>query len=490
MANGSPKRLKKMEQRRGSAAAMWSLSMVTFLSVHSCGVDKILGSKEKSDESAAAPAEAAPLVTATPVGPKTFELVADYKRKPVTILIIRDGATRNTGGRPYNTRLLTSLPILTSKIWNLASITGSVQVAMFDHAYVDLNKTDTVTAPETAAPIVNATDAWAEKPALAAEEMTSNDFHSAFITRFSMAIGRPSTSNGQISSTAQSGTVLASILQEAKKEGGGLLGGLLSPDRFVAVLLIAVDPAADAYETTDVLGLASDREGSFAVSALAPDKGGCTVVGVTPVLETNPTKAPKRDLEIKLQEATGGAFGSICDASYTTTFENFVNKGTGSEYFPVKLANKVDSIISITGEGGTPITEYRFRKGSETVEISTKVSPGQKLTITANVEALPGEMIVGTGPVDNVPIPGASTLSPAESDFLTRVQPKLTQYCDSCHAGRPYSTRGGFINALTYKSEINRRINLPEGTAGRMPGLTGNIPDADKAIILTWATSP
>lgn len=221
MMNGSQQACKR---NAASRLAMMSLSLASVLVIGACGMDKTLGPKEKDSGGAAAPAAVAPGAAATPVGPKVFDLVADYKRKPVSVLIIRDGATRNTGGRPYNQRLLASLPILTAKLWNLASITGSVQVALFDHAYVDLNKTDTVIAPETAAPIVNTTDTWSTKPALAAEEMTANDFHSAVSTRFSMAIGRPSTSNGQVSSSAQSGTVLASILQEAKKEGGGLVG--------------------------------------------------------------------------------------------------------------------------------------------------------------------------------------------------------------------------------------------------------------------------
>ena len=460
-----------------SIARMVALSIA--VSVTSCGMDKTLGPKNKDSNDSSAPAA----VVAPVSGPKVYELVADYKRKPVTVLIIRDLATRSA---PYSSRLASSIPILTSKLWNLASITGSVQVAMFDHAYVDLNATDNVTAPINASPIVTTIE---PKISLNAEEMDNNLFHTKFVERFAVTTDRPATSTGAVRSDPQTGTVLANILEEAKKENGGLLGGLLAPDRFVAVLYLSVLPTADAFEMADIMALAADRVGNFSVSALVADKGGCTVAGTSnPVVETNRNKLPMRNLEIKLQEATGGIFGSICDLAYVNTFEAFVNKGTGSEYFPVKLGGKVDSITSIIGEGGTPITEYRFKKGSDTVEISTKIASGQRFTVTAVVEALPGETIVGSPVTDKVPLPGASTLSPAEASFIATVQPALNRNCASCHGGRPYNTGGGYINALTFKTDIGRRIGLTVGSAGRMPP-TGEIPDADKALIVNWVNS-
>ena len=85
---------------------------------------------------------------------------------------------------------------------------------------------------------------------------------------------------------------------------------------------------------------------------MAPNATGCAFAGVDPPRETNPKHDPQRNLEIKLQELTGGIFGSICAKTYALFMDDFANLGTGTAYFPVTLPAAVKAeTIQIVGSG-------------------------------------------------------------------------------------------------------------------------------------------
>ncbi len=444
-------------------------------------------SHDKGDSSPVPPASTVDpaAAAANPTEPKSadvaaeavqsFAFTAEYKPRAVDVVVIVDGNARSNGY--FAPRLTAALPLLSARLWNLASTVGSVHVAVLDHFFFDNNLKDDIVPPNPAAPLV---DPSSKDKVLKVEAMDSAAFDAAFEARFALT--------GNRGGTPAPASVLAAVATEAAKAKDSEVDGLLRKDAFLAVLMVggSLNPS-DALDASDVLAAYSGKAGNMAISTLAPDKAGCTIADSDPPVETNPTKAPQRNLEIKLQEATGGIFGSVCEKTYTLFMDDFVTKATGTEFFPITLPAGIDSVVQIATDSGVEIKDYRFVKGAPVIEVSTRIAPGAKFSVKAVLVGSAPKTVASASEGDDVPQAGEGELSPAETAFLKDVQPKLNASCGGCHAGRPFDPAGGFLGSQTYKAEIARRLELPATDPQFMPK-GGTLSVDDKAALLGWAT--
>lgn len=455
------------------------LAAISLVASPGCGGDGRSGGGGDDDAAATDPAAAETAENAaaadagkteTVSGP--LEFTADYKLRPVDVIIIRDSPSRDV---PVTQRLSDAVPTLASKLWNLASTVGSVHVGVVDTVSFEQ---DGKLKAVTTTPLVD--QDHKDLPALFGETLPAAEFAAALKKRVDMAGSRPGAS--------MPATILAALIAEAKKPEGSTLPGLFRPDAYWSILYVGqtANPL-DPLDDRDVVESLKDRIGSVSISALVPDKAGCVIADTTPEQRTVPEGTFQRNLEIKLQEGTGGVVGSICSSEFVTFMDQFVNGATGTAYFPVTLPKAVQaSTIKITA-AGVDVKEFRYQTGSTVLEVSTKIKPGTKFTVTATPEGEKAEVVVGTDPGDDVPKPGADKLPPDQEAFLKDIQPVLQRNCGGCHGGRPFSTNGGFASAKAYKSDIARRIALPEADAQRMPPKPAMLPAADLEVLANWA---
>lgn len=431
----------------------------------SCGrFDPRPGSdKDESSDNADATENAGPAAEGT-----RFSFTATYQPRPIDVIIIRDGQSHQD---PIGRRLDAAAPVLSARLWNL----GNVHVGVFDHNFRDDNPNDDQVPPANGAPIIG--QLLTDQPFLAADQNSAEAFGDALEERLAIAGTRGGTP-----------MPASSLLSVADAVQAGSLSGLFRPDAFWAVLYVgATDNPPDPFDAQDVLGRLGSHPNGFAVSALTPEKTGCQFQGLQDVRETNPNDDPQRNLEIKLQEATKGVFGSVCLKTYALFMDDFTQFGTGTAYFPVTLPVAVKpETIRIFGPGQVEVKEFRYVPNTTNLEVSTKIEPGEAFEVLA-VPLVPfADAYVGTDPGDDVPGASEDELPPEQRAFLQTVQPVLARNCGGCHAGRPFSVN--YASATMYKDEIARRVQLPNDDAQKMPqGST--LSPADLQVILDW-TAP
>ncbi len=419
------------------------------------------GGSKASATAAAADASAASAMT--------FKFTAAYQQRPIDVFVIRDG---NTRADPMDRHLQAAAPVLGARLWNL----GDVHVGVFDHYYVDNDPNDANVPPPTATPIATGDT---QNLVLKAEELGAAQFSDALELRLDTA--------GSRGGTPLPASVLLAALTESQRDGGGNVAGLFRPEAFWAVLYVgATENPADPFDADDVMTAMKDHVNGFSVSTLAPDRAGCTFVGLDPPKETNPKHAPQRNLEIKLQELTGGLFGSICEKTFALFMDDFASLGTGTAYFPVTLPAAVKpETIHVYGTGNVEVKEFRYVPGSTMLEVSTKIEPGEAFQISAVPLTPVAAPVVGADPGDNVPQAGEDQLPPEQLAFLKNFQPALQSNCGGCHGNRPFSIN--YSSANSYRTEIARRVQLPVSDRQRMPQNGVVMSDADLAAIMTWA---
>jgi hypothetical protein len=382
-----------------------------------------------------------------------------------------------------------SLPLLSARLWNLASVVGSVHIGIFDQYYDPNNQNNSnqpnqPPPPKTGTPIIASTDPTVDPTkglVLFAESMTAEDLDTSLEARVAMA--------GTRGGDPRPATVFLTALNESTVAStAAVLPGLFRPEATWVVLYIGatLDPD-DPNDADDVAAAVKSHATGFLVSALTLDKASCTFEGITPPQETNKNGEPQRNLEMKLAELTGGAVGSFCPKTYSLFMDDFASQGTGTEYFPVTLPASVQaSSIQISADG-VPIKSFSYIPGTTTLMVSTLIQPGESFSVTAVPDTPLPAAVVSTDPGDpNVPEAGNTTLPPDEQAFLTNVEPVLQNDCGGCHAGRPFDTNGGYASAETNKAEIARRIQLPATDPDHMPQ-GGSLSDADKTQVLNWA---
>lgn len=473
------------KKRKSTRLLQNSVSLLGVGVLFACGYGPV---KPKEDKKAllaqtpsSAPADPAKTAVVTndavARGPQTFTLKADYKIRPVDVIIIRDSGTRTA---PVSGRIDDAITTLGSTLWNLSTVVGGLRVAVFDHVYPPSAPNATTPGISSTAPIVDRTN---DKGVMDAGWLSAADFQASLKSRVQAAGGR--------GGSALPGTLLAKLLAESEKPNGGEIHGLFRPDTFWAILYISnTKNPADPFVAEEVIELLKKKNpNAFAVSALVPDRGGCTIEETDPIQKTLKDGENARDLELDLQSQTGGLFGSICAKSFVKFMQDFASAGTGTTYFELKLpaAMKPESIkISVSG---VDIKDYRYKPKSDILEVTTLVKSGSEVIVTAEPADAEAETIVSKSQVDDVHSREAGQLPPDELDFIKNTLPVLQRNCGNCHgAGRPLSLNAGYMAIKNYKTEIARRIDLVGTDAQKMPPSPAVMPAADIATIKAWAT--
>jgi hypothetical protein len=411
-----------------------------------------------------------------------FELKADYKQLPLDILIIGDGTYPNG----VADRLYASMPILASRIWNLATVVGSANVVVLDRYFAPPapNATPVPNAITSTTPIVSTKSP--ELKILPAHTMTAAAFAEALEERVRQ-IGRRA---GQ----PYNESVMVDALAEAAKGKDGNLPDFFRKDAYWLIINLSGQlNSGDPTGVDDVIAAFQEHRGKWNVSTLGIEEANCSVVNTNPIVQTNANNAKQRNSHIKLAKLTGGHIGSYCaQASFVLDMDTIMNKHTGTEYFPVDVKLPITEVKQIlSGENENEVKDYRFTPGETIIEVSTKVRSGQKLKIIATVIGQPEKTVVSTDEGDkDVPTAKDRELSPEEKEFLEKVQPALSRACASCHNNnnRRYRSNAGYANAMTNRSVIAERMMLPTNDDLYMPQRNGTISAADKTAILDWAT--
>ena len=355
-----------------------------------CGAAKPFGHKRTADSAGSAAPAAAPAGDATQAaGPAVnLNLKASYQTRPVDVLIVRDG---DSHGQPMDSRIKAALPVLSARLWNLATSASTMHVAVLDHYFGPENQDPNKPQIKTATPIKDP-----KKPdlVLAAENIPMADFSAALLARVSIA--------GSRGGSARPASVLKAAYDEARSPNGGDMGGLMRPEAFWSVLYIgSVLNPDDPLDQSDIAAVLKDHAGGYRISALTIDKAGCSFAGLDHPQQANSKNLPQRNLEAKMQEMTGGVFGSVCAETYSLFMDDFVKQGTGSQYFSVDLPMPLQaSSIKIFSDQGAPVKEFSYVQGSKQIQVSTLIANGQSFVIRANAD-LSVEPIVSVDPGDS-----------------------------------------------------------------------------------------
>ena len=377
------------------ASCPWRLSGASTLALSSVlaacgGMSSLTKSSSRGSNSASAGADQVAQVAAAvaPGSSVNLTVTASYSPRPVDVIIIRGGRSHDYF---VSQRLDQAAPVLSARLFNLGLTVGNVHLGIFDQVYGP-NDVDQSKKPLTTTLPINGP----HDPAriLLSEGLAAKDFDLSLRERLSLA--------GSRGGRDAPASVLKALVDESQKPGGGNVAGLLRPDAFWAVLLIAGDlNPLDPLDTADIIAATKSHKAGMAISTLAVDRGGCTFADSKPPQPANPNNDPQRNLEIKLQELTGGVFGSACASTYSLFMDDFAQKATGSQYFAIPLANAlVPSSVKITGPGNVPVLDYRYVPGTTTLEVSTQITPGMLFSVSAVADVTPPAAVVSTAPGD------------------------------------------------------------------------------------------
>jgi len=370
---------------------------LVFSGLVSCGSVKSFKHKRSADNGGtAAPAVASTGDANQGGGPAiNLNLTASYQTRPVDLLIVRDG---DSHGQPMDSRIKAALPVLSARLWNLTASVSTLHVAVLDHYFDAYNQDPKNPQIKTATPIKDP-----KKPdlVLAAENIPAAEFSAAILSRVSIA--------GSRGGSARPASVLKAAFDEARLPNGGDMGGLMRPEAFWSVLYIGSElNPDDPLDQSDVAALLKDHAAGYRISALTIDKAGCSFAGVDRPQQANSKNQPQRNLEAKMQEMTGGVFGSVCAETYSLFMDDFVKQGTGTQYFSVDLPTPLQaSSIKIFSAQGAPVKEFSYVPGAKQIQVSTLIASGQSFVIRANAD-LSVDPIVSTDPGD----PGVPTALP------------------------------------------------------------------------------
>ena len=323
-------------------------------------------------------------------GLTSYQFTANYHPRPVDVIIIRDGASHDN---PIDGLLTKAIPVLSARLWDLASTVGSVHVAVYDE-FFDRdnpgNDHDSRSPIDPGAPI---TDAKNPSPSLMAETMSATDFGQSLADRIDAAGGR--------GGNAQPASVLLAA-QAVSSGPSPKVTGIFRNDAFWSVLYIsATHNPNDPNAPQDVISKLGGHAAGFEVSTLAIEGTGCMFASENPPESANPDNERQRLLEIKLQQLTGGVFASVCSATYSLFMDDFARHGTGTQYFAQTLPTPVQAAsIQITGLNGVEIKDFRYTPGSTVLDVSTHIPSGQAFTVHAIPDSTPSKPVVSTAPGD------------------------------------------------------------------------------------------
>ena len=362
---------------------------VALTSLVGCGAVNSLKHKKGGGDSASATKAPSPGGDAAQTsGPSlSLKLTASYKVRPVDVLVVRDGSSH---GQPMDSRIQSALPVLSARLWNLATTVSTLHVAVLDHYFGPDNQDPTKPQIKTAKPII---DPNRSAQVLWAESTSAVDFSAAMLARVDIA--------GTRGGNARPASVLKAAYDESRTPNGGDMGSLMRPDAFWSILYIGTElNPDDPLDQTDIASALKDHTAGYQISALAIDKAGCSFAGTNKPQQANDKNLPQRNLEVKLQEMTNGIFGSVCAETYSLFMDDFVQNGTGSQYFPVDLPSAVQaSSIKIFMADGSPVKDFSYVAGTRQIQVSTLIPNGQTYTIQANVDATSAP-VISTDPGD------------------------------------------------------------------------------------------
>lgn len=414
-----------------------------------------------------------------------FEITANYTSKPTDVVVLLENSDRiMTENSPIAPRLLRAngasvlaLMVFAGKLYNVdADIRFGALQTVFD------------TEDNARKYIGN----------LAADKEGKNQILSPTSAQFSDMVFARLNSLGVGNNWAlyRPLTALRRMIDLSEKEGNGT-SGFIRKDATLSVLAIGwMNEIGEPIESADMIQFLDAKKGAgnWVLSAITSPKEGCTTptangstwmsngdasaAGNTADAETLKNFERVNKL-IKLQEYSGGVFGSICDQTLVPAIDRFFAQGMQSAYFAVKLPKPaIAASIKVT-VNNSPVSGWSYATGTQELRLPTSIPRETKVVITFNEAVAITESFHDSGEeVEKIDPILAKDIPQSEKEFLSLgVRDIINAKCAGCH--NPYRDYAGVFAA---RQRIAQRI-----MNGSMPQNEPTWKDtAEAKTVLDW----
>ena len=433
--------------------------------------------------------------TSTTVGnQKILELTADYVKKPVDVLIIRENSNY-LNRPPFSYKLFDDEPGYIRSFMNLITrfyfSESEFRIGILEPVFN--NDQDALTKSGR---LITGAEGEANWFSPQTESLIDR-----FMERISVSPGAE-LSNGVVRNNAQFNyplRVLKDFMKQNETEGSSSFQ-FLRPNARLSILYVGyLDQVKESTDTSEISKLLNEKigPGNWTVNVLAPPSDGCEYqVDDTRKAHTNSDRyaansddpaeiaAYQRKAKmIRLQELSEGAFESICAESYKDFMEEYYNVSTKNAWFSVDPDGfPIPETIRVYIDE-TPVEGWTYHPLINRIKLPTSIPVGTKFHVVYSLKDTEGqEIYVKDEFLDEIPELKKTEQTPSEIEFYSSIQGILqSNNCIACHgAYRNYEA------AWRDKDKILARINLPDSDPLSMPQNSTFDSAENKGSLLNW----